>query len=385
MRLRLRLLVAVIVLIGVIGYLSVPARAPIADKAERALLPAIESGTFSVPVVNGDTVTFYAQSDAGAAPRVVSDVTGWGERADGTFDFTVGRMRPIEGTNWSTLTARINPAARIEYLFAYGAGDYRVDPRNSRKVTRATGEASEIVGPAYAPPVEFAAPPAGPAGKIVDTVVPGVIVGQRRVIVYTPPGYDPSRKYRLAVFHDGGLVVNTGEAPRVLDWLITHDAIHPVVAVFVDPVSRADDFRPDAPMRDFVASELMTWLSARYSLTPLAADHAIIGISAGARGALAAMASYPGVFGKSGLMIPALDDLDVLKIPVRRGEAPQLEVAVLAAAYDQINRKTAALVRDSVEKRGHAVKFIEVFEGHSTITWKTHLRDVLVSLFGKSG
>lgn len=380
---RVRLLVALVVLLGVFAFLSNTADAPEADQAERAGLPLIESGETKVPVVSLDQITFYAEGDAGAAPRLVSDLTGWGERADGTFDFSVGRMRPIAGTNWFTLTVRSSAAARIEYLFAYGAGDYRMDPRNPRRVRRANGEASEVAGPSYVRPPEFDAPPTEPAGKIFETMVPGLIIKERRVIVYTPPGYDPSRTYRLAIFHDGGLVVNTGEAPRVLDWLITHDAIHPVVAVFVDPVSRVDDFHRDAPMRDFVGTELMTWISSRYSITPIAADHAIIGISAGARAALNAMASYPGVFGRSGLMIPALDEADVLKIPVRRGEEPQLEVAVLVAAYDPINSRGAGLVRDSLTARGQSVKYIEVPEGHSTITWKTHLRDVMITLFGR--
>ena len=95
------------------------------------------------------------------------------------------------------------------------------------------------------------------------------------------------------------------------------------------------------------------------------------------------MAAYPDVFGKSGLMIPALDESDVLKIPVRQGEAPQLNVVVLAATYDRINHRAAELVRDSVHSRGHAVKYIEVAEGHGTITWKTHLGAVLVNLFGR--
>lgn len=214
-------------------------------------------------------------------------------------------------------------------------------------------------------------------------MVRGQIVGERHIIVYTPPGYDPARKYRVAIFHDGSLVVNTGEAPRVLDWLITHDAIHPVIGVFVDPVSRVTDFERDAPMRDFVSSELMTWIADRYSVTPLAADHAIIGISAGARGALAAMAAYPNTFGKAGLMIPALDVLDTSKIPFRQSEAAQLEFVVLAGAYDQLNRGAAQLVRDESKTRGHVVKYIEVPEGHSTITWKTHMRDVLITLFGR--
>lgn len=380
---RLRLLVAIVVLVGVIGYLSIPTFAPEGDKAERGLLPSIESGQTAVPVVRGDQVTFYAQGDGGSSPRLISDLTGWGEKPGGDFDFTVGKMHSIAGTNWFTLTARLDPLARVEYLFAYGVGDFRVDPRNARKVRRATGDASEVVGSSYAAPPEFSEPPSEPAGKITEAMVRGLILGQRHVIVYTPPGYDPSRKYRLAIFHDGALVVNSGEAPRVLDWLIAHEKIHPVVAVFVDPVSRVTDFERDAPMRDFVATELMTWITSRYSVTPLASDHAIIGISAGAKAALAAMAAYPQVFGKSGLMLPAVDPSVTSKVPVRQGAADQLVAVVLSGALDHLNNGAAHLVRDELQNRGHVVKYIEVPEGHSTLTWKTHLRDVLTTLFGR--
>jgi enterochelin esterase-like enzyme len=380
---RLRLLAAVVVVIGVIGFLSIRTFAPVADKAESALLPAIERGEVAVPVVRGREVTFYAQGEGGLSPRLVSDLTGWGERADGTFDFTVGKMHQIAGTNWFVLSAHAALSARIEYLFSYGAGDYRLDPRNPRKVMRVGGDASEVVMPGYTAPPEFETPAVTPAGKVTDATVSGQIIRERRVIVYTPPGYNPSQKYRLAVFHDGALAVNTGEAPRVIDWLIAHDAIYPIVAVFVDPVSRADDFRPAAPMRDFVATELMAWIGAHYSVTPLAADHAIIGISAGARAALDAQASYPGVFGKSGLMIPALAETDVLKIPVRRDETPQLHACVISATYDSLNYPAGDLLRKSMLERGQSVKYIEVAEGHSTNTWKTHLHDVLVNLFGR--
>jgi len=380
---RLRIVIAIIVLIGVIGFLSVPARAPAANAADRAMLQLVESGQARVPVVRGDQVTFFAEGDGGLSPRLVSDLTGWGERADGSFDFSVGKMQQIAGTNWYSLTAHADASARIEYLFSYGAGDYRLDPRNPRKAPRIGGDASEVVMSGYLAPEEFAQPPVSPAGTITETMVRGSVVGERRVIVYTPPGYDPAKKYRLAVFHDGALVVNTGEAPRVLDFLIARELIHPIVAVFVDPVSRTDDYRHAAPMRDFAATELMPWIAAHYSITPLAEDHAIIGISAGARGALDAMASYPGVYGKCGLMIAALDQSDLMGIPVRQGEEPQLQVSVMAASYDQLNHATSALVRDALKTRGHAVKYFEVAEGHSTMTWKNHLRDVMISLFGR--
>lgn len=152
---RLRLVVALVVLVGVFAFLSKTANAPEGDKVERAALPAIERGETAVPVVHGEQVTFYAQGDGGSSPRLISDLTGWGERAGGGFDFTAGRMRAIAGTNWFTLTTRLDQAARIEYLFTYGVGDFRVDPRNPRNVKRATGDASEVVGSGYVPPPEF--------------------------------------------------------------------------------------------------------------------------------------------------------------------------------------------------------------------------------------
>lgn len=380
---RLRLIAALVVVIGVMAYLSTSTRAPADDHTLSAELQAIENGTLAAPVVSANQVTFYARADGTTKPRIVSDLTGWGEKPDGTFDFDSGRMRRVDGTDWYALTAHAASNARIEYLIAYGAGDYRLDPHNPRRAERVGGPASEVVMPGYRPPPDFRRDPAAETGRVTEADVRGAIVGQRHVFVYTPPGYRPSRQYRLAVFHDGGLVVNTGNAPQVLDWLIAHDEIPPIVAVFVEPASRTDDFRQASPMRDFVGSELMAWVTSHYSVTPLAADHAIIGISAGARGAIDAMTTFPQVFGKSAVMIPAVTDAELQHVPVRRGEEPQLQLVVLAAAYDRLNAASASQVRDTFEARGHQVTFLEVSEGHSTLTWKTHLRDVLVNVFGR--
>lgn len=365
------------------AYLSTSTRAPAEDRTLGAELRAIENGTLTVPVVSANQVTFYARADGTTRPRIVSDLTGWGEKADGTFDFDIGRMRRIDGTDWYSLTAHAASNARIEYLIAYGAGDYRLDPNNPRRAERVGGPASEVVMPGYRPPPDFSSDPVAERGRVVEADVRGAIVGQRHVFVYTPPGYRPGRQYRLAVFHDGALVVNTGQAPQVLDWLIAHEEIPPIVAVFVEPASRTDDFRQASPMRDFVGIELMAWVASHYNVTPLAADHAIIGISAGARGAIDAMTAFPGVFGRAAVMMPAITDAELQHVPVRRGEEPQLTLVVLAAAYDRLNAASASRLRDTFAARGHHVTFLEVSEGHSTRTWKTHLGDVLVSVFGR--
>jgi enterochelin esterase family protein len=380
--------VAVIVLIG---YVGVPVRAPGASTsagmgALQQIVAGIDAGTRTSPIVNvgspggSATVTFLAKADGKNVPRIVSDVTGWGERKDGGFDFNVGRMTRIEGTTWYSLAATVEPQGRIEYLIAYGTGDYRLDPHNPRKVQRVGGPASEIVMPDYVVPPEFTDPPVEPAGIVTETVLDSAAIGNpRRVIMYTPPGYTRYRTYPLAVFHDGGLMVNSGEAPRVLDWLIAHHVIEPIVAAFVDPKSRTDDFRRGAPMRAFVVSELLPWIAARYPVTNDPGHRAIIGVSAGARGALDT-ATGTAAFNRVGLLIPALDQADVDAIP--RSAGRRLRLSIVAARYDTLNIESARAAETAAIDRGHSVDYIEVPEGHSTATWRTHLRTVLIGLFG---
>ena len=347
----------------------------------------IEAGTQASPLIGEQprrgqpTVTFLAKAEGTDVPRIVSDVTGWGERADGSFDYNVGRMTRVGQTRWYSLETKVEPYARIDYLIAYGGSDYRLDPHNPRKVQRVGGPASEVVLPGYIPPQEFVDPPVQPAGIITETVLASRAIGDsRRVIVYTPPGYETGGRYPLAVFHDGALVVNSGEAPRVLDWLISHNAIEPIVAVFVDPKSRTDDLRRGAPMRAFVAGELLSWVAAHYSVTADAAARAIIGVSAGARAALDT-ASALDAFDRIGLLIPALEEAGIEDIPRRGGR--HLRVSIVAAHYDSLNLGSARAAQITLSDRGHKVDFVEVPEGHSTATWRTHLRTVLISLFGK--
>ncbi len=106
------------------------------DRAIRAVQEAmteVEAGRritpiMGEPVSSGETpVTFLARSVGGQAPRVVSDVTGWGEHIDGS-DFTAGTMTRVGVANWYSLRANVAPRARIEYRIAYGQTDYRFDP-----------------------------------------------------------------------------------------------------------------------------------------------------------------------------------------------------------------------------------------------------------------
>jgi enterochelin esterase family protein len=351
----------------------------------------IEAGRKTTPLIaepasGGDaTVTFLAKSADGRAPRIVSDVTGWGEHIDGTFDFAAGTMTRVGRTEWYALQANVAPRARIEYLIAYGLTDYRLDPHNPRQAAgpQLGGlRASEFVMPGYLPPPEFTDPPVPAAGLITEaTVESRKGSGAWRVVVYTPSGYRKDGHYPVAVFLD----LRVGQVSRALDWLIARQAIAPIVVVFVGPTSRGGDHPTGAALRTFLTDELPAWMASRYGVSRSADRRAILGISFGAKDALEvtlASAGEPGGFDRLGLLIPGrrIGTADIDAIATRRSR--HLRVAILAGQYDRANVATARGVRQALADAGHAVDYIEVPEGHSAVTWTHHLGKVLVSLFG---
>ena len=387
-----------VVALGVYAWRSPGAQrrdAPVSGvTALEAAIAEVEAGRKTTPLVDGPasggdaTVTFLAKRAGGAAPRVVSDVTGWGEHADGTFDVAAGTMTRVGRTEWYSLQASVAPRARIEYLIADGPADYRLDPHNPRQAAgpRFGGlPASEFVTPGYRPPPEFADPPAAPTGATAEaTVASRALGGPCRLIVYTPPRYRRDAAYPVAVFLD----LRSGQVARVLDWQIAHRAIEPIVAVFVGPASSGGGHLEGAPLRAFLTGELPGWMASRYGVSGGASRRAILGISFGAKDALdAALASggSAGGFGRVGLLIPGrrIGRTDIAAIAGRRGV--HLRVAILAGRYDLANVATARGLRQALADAGHDVDYTEVPEGHSAVTWTHHLGDVLVSLFGTGG
>jgi enterochelin esterase-like enzyme len=270
--------------------------------------------------------------------------------------------------------------ARIEYQIAYGQTDYRLDPYNPRRsVGPEVGgaAASEFVMPGYVPPPEFAGPRPSPAGVLSDAPVEGPC----RAIVYAPAGHQSATGYPLAAFLD----MRSGPISRVLDWLIAQREIEPVLAVFVGPRSPGDERCSGAPARTFIDGKLLTWLASKHGATGSADRHAILAISYGAKDALDIALGSPAAFGRLGLLIPGrrIGQADIEAIAEHRDH--RLSVAILAGRYDHANLPTARAVRKALADAGHIVNYTEVPEGHTAVTWRNHLRVVLVSLFGSSG
>jgi enterochelin esterase-like enzyme len=352
-------------------------------RALQAAIADVEAGRKTTPLIGestagGDvTVTFLARSPDGPVPRVVSDVTGWGEHIDGTFDFAAGTMTRVGNSDWYSLQTTVAPRARIEYQLAYATTDYRLDPHNPRRSAGPTfggAAASEFVTPGYVPPQEFEDPRPSPRG----TVSEAALEGPCKTMVYSPAGHAAAGGLPVAVFLD----LRTDPISRVLDWLIARRDIPPIVAAFVGPKSRGDESCSGAAMAEFVTGRLPAWLRSRHGADGSAEAHAILAISYSAKDALEIALRNPGVFRGLGLMIPGrrINRTDIAGIAGYRDA--RLRVAILAGRYDHANLPTARALRQALTDAGHTVNYMEVSEGHSASTWRNHLRGVLVGLLG---
>lgn len=385
-----------VALIAVLSVTTSCARDPdLMGPTDRALddaIAGIEAGHRTTPVVvqpapgSDALVTFLVKSSNGPVPRIVSDVTGWGESPDDSFfDQSIGTMTRYRSTDWYRLETQVAARSRIEYLVVLGDTDYRVDPNNPRRAWSRGGHAvSEFVTPDQVPPPELTDPPVTPLGRTIEAAIDSRALGApRRLLVYLPPAYRADGGYPVAVFHAGWGVAHEGQAARVLDWIIAHGEIEPIVGLFLDSYLPGDpDNHEGPPFRTFLTEEAPEWLASRYGVSARAGDWAVLAISYGAKDALDAALSPTRAFGRLGLLIPGrrLTSSNIEEFSLQHGH--RLQIAIVAGRYDQANLPTARNAKRALADAGHTVDFIEIPEGHNATTWRNHLRDAFVSLFG---
>jgi len=120
-------------------------------------------------------------------------------------------------------------------------------------------------------------------------------IAGRRVSVYTPAAYTASKTatYDLIVFFDGDSYLEELDAAKVLD-----ASPRPMVAVTVDnSADRLGELANHRKFADFMATELIPAIRARWRVTHDPARTTLAGYSAGGLGAAYVAFRHPEVFG----------------------------------------------------------------------------------------
>lgn len=334
------------------------------------------------PIVENQTrLVFLARDVNGVTPRVVGDFNAWAATPQG-YDAAIGKMTRIDGTTWSYLEGTAYTNARAEYVL-FVETEAAADPMNPRKVQAYAGPRSEVRMPFWVANPEVDDEAAVPAGELLaETVVSRALLGQRRLWSYLPPGYSAATDTLYPVMYvlDGANYVEKMDVPRILDRLIARKVIPPLIAVFLEPGDRQEEYTRNPRWRTFITSELVPQIDQRFRTFP-APDHRIIlGSSLAAYGAVDLAVEFPSVFGLCAAIAPPEQTASVIaNQPRARAAAVSIRFFVMGGVYDAMV-DGARRLRTTLDGVNAPVTYLEVPEGHNTNTFRAHLDDAIKAL-----
>ncbi|HEY1402670.1 MAG TPA: glycoside hydrolase family 15 protein, partial [Pyrinomonadaceae bacterium] len=257
-----------------------PAFAERLRKAERA------------PIVEDDEVTFVYRGKAKRV-EVVGDFTSWSPRRL--------TLRELAGTDVKYLTMKFARDARVEYKFI-ADGEWINDPSSDSKLDNGVGGFNNFFTmPAYRPSA-LAEANWTLRGAIEKPDAPASLLegGKRKLQVYLPPAYarGDAERYPVLYLQDGSEYVTRARAAVVADRLITEGRVSPFIIVFVDPVERFKEYWANDRFADFMATELVPFVDARYRTRPSRDARALMGASLGGVISVWTAIKHPDVFAR---------------------------------------------------------------------------------------
>lgn len=230
-----------------------------------------------------------------------------------------------------------------------------------------------------------------------------ILDNQRRVWIYTPPGYEASGEpYNLLLVFDGQAYIHPSlvPVPTILDNLLHERKLPPFIAVFPDSLStetRSHELPCYPPFVEYLTHELLLWVRERYHATDEPARTIVAGSSYGGLAAAFAGFTAPQVFGnvlsQSGAFWysgQGAGDINAEGILIRSFvESPRLplrfylEVGLLEHIRDADMVFCNRHLRDVLQAKGYDVTYSEYMGGHDYICWRGSFADGLLALTGK--
>jgi enterochelin esterase-like enzyme len=214
----------------------------------------------------------------------------------------------------------------------------------------------------------------------------------RRMWVYTPPGYDTSPDpYPLLILLDGQWAVGPLQAPAIADALVKHGRMQPTLIAMVQSGAqdeRMREYTASERTTTFLLSELLPFLQTNYAVD--AARVGIGGVDLGAVAAAHAALRSPAVFSRLIMVSPPLGrgaGQDALReLAARLETTPDLPARLFQSVgrYEAKSRflKPARALQDRLARRRDlAYRFVEVGSGHGLVGFRSVLPEAFAHAF----
>jgi enterochelin esterase family protein len=298
----------------------------------------------------------------------------------------------------------VPPDARMDYKYTID-GKEKLDPQNPNITPSGFGPHSELRMPKFVSS-PYLVSRNGIARGTIDSLAPALVYPAplkhylspvRPVKIYRPAGYDTLNRLPVVYVHDGFEAIAYARMPVILDNLIADGKIPPVLAVFIPPVNRFEEYI--GPGHDrfvrFLADDLVPLIDVLYRTDRSPQHRAVIGISAGGHIALYAALKRPDVFQNVGGQSSAITLLLTFVTKEQKMNdriPPQMKIYLDCGRYDIIGtdpmtgRYTFLQQHRDYSDLLSALRiphyFKEVNDGHEWASWRERLPEMLIYFFG---
>jgi enterochelin esterase family protein len=333
--------------------------------------------TVGIPFIEDSTANFIYRGSA-ASSSIAGDFNDWSPSS--------WPMTNLSQTNFWYRSVIFELDARLDYKFVLNGGTWILDPENPRTCEGGYGPNSELAMPLYVQPWEIVYRPSVQQGIVLNRTIYSPTVGSNyQLNIYLPPGYDSlsAQTYPAVYFQDGTEYINLGKAVNVLNNLIDSGKIQPVIAVFVKPNNRNEEYAGSLrnQYRLFFVNELVPYMDSEYKTRQAANQRLVLGDSFG--GNISALISYnhPEVFGLCGLHSAAFwpNNYEAYSL-ILSGPVKNIAWNAIWGTYEPLYPNMRAF-RDSLISYGYNIEWLERPEGHSWGLWRASVDRILEYFF----
>jgi len=302
----------------------------------------------------------------------------------------------VEAKDWQERTATWQPDPLNPHNFVFPKDDEDPDDKEVKVSVLALPAAVEQPWVTHRSNV--------PKGQIeMHRLKSNILENERRVWVYTPPGYTSTDEpYGFLLLFDGLAYTEIVPTPTILDNLLADDLIPPLVAIMpnsLDQETRTRELPCYPPFVDFLVQELLPWARQRYHINSNPSQAIVAGSSYGGLASAFVGLKHSEIFGnvlsQSGSFQWKPNDEDDYEWLVRQfalTEKLPLNFYLDAGLLETISPSDESPsilaanrhMRDVLQTKGYKLHYAEFSGGHDYICWQGTLVDGLLALVGKN-
>lgn len=336
--------------------------------------------TIGIPFIEDSTANFLYIGNTSSV-TAAGDFNGWNASS-----WSLSR---VYQTNLWYRSVVFEKDARLDYKFVLNNSNWILDPENPNTCAGGFGPNSELSMPLYIQPWEINYQSSVQHGSLkYKTLFSSNVGSNYQITIYLPPGYDTlsQTKYPVAYFQDGSEYISLGRAVNVLDNLIDSSKIEPIIAVFVTPNNRNDEYAGNKrnQYQLFFVNELVPYIDNTYKTIPAPDKRLVMGDSFGGNISALISYNYPEVFGLCGLHSGAFwpNNYEAYNLIIN-GPIKNIKWSLIWGTYESLFSNMRSF-RDFLIVNQYETDWLERPEGHSWGLWRASIDRILEYFFPNS-